>query len=126
LAASKPIAHSTRPNPFYFRRAELDNENHLLWEVLVRHPENPERLGEPDDAAEAGSGLYSAGTVLVTIDGREIESFITGNPSLTDGEAEEIAAQAEIVVREAVLERGRIVDADGGTGAELEPRRRTA
>jgi len=111
---SRPILHSTRPNPFYFRRAELHDEKHILWEVLIRHPKHPERFGEPDDDAETGAGLYSAGTVLVTIRGRDIESFITGNPNLTEVEAEEIAAQADVVVREASLERGHIVEAEGG------------
>ena len=101
----QPIEPSARPNPFFFRSVER-TPRFSMWEVLYREPQEPERFGEPaDNDIPTEVPFFVAGYLFMKTSGADPEVAVTGHPKLTYREATEIADQAEIIAREAALER---------------------
>lgn len=111
LGDMRPVSKSlSRTNRFYFRLVQQQGQL-WMWEVLYRDPEEPTRFGVAlGDVFGCDASLFAVGQVFMTFADTDVQTIVTAHIRLTKDETEELSRQSEVVVREAALRTGQLLE----------------
>ena len=111
LGDMRPVGKSSsRTNRLYFRLVQREGQL-WMWEVLYRDPADPTRFGVTQaDVAGCKSAIFTVGQVFMVFADDDAQTIVTAHVQLTKEETEELSCQAEVVVREAALRTGHLLE----------------